>query len=79
MLGSLMTDLEGFFVPGMGWREMSKTLYLIVVFCLMGFGLSACGVKGSLELPPEVKKAEAATGPDGKKLHKPFILDGLIQ
>jgi predicted small lipoprotein YifL len=51
--------------------------------------LAACGVRGSLELPPEAKAAESrtATAESGQgkpagaapKPHKPFLLDGLIR
>lgn len=44
--------------------------------------LSGCGVRGSLQLPQEDKQAEAEAnknGPDGKPVHKPMILDGLLR
>lgn len=65
--------------PAMGWREMSNILRLMIIAVILGFGLSACGIKGPLELPPEAKQAKPAPGPDGKKPHKPFVLDGLIR
>lgn len=58
---------------------MSRALRLITVLGLVAFGVSACGVKGALEAPPEAKQAEPAPGPDGEKPHKPFVLDGLIR
>ena len=61
------------------WRDMTKALRLITILALVGFGVSACGVKGALEAPPGTKKAEPAHGPDGKKPHKPFVLDGVIR
>jgi predicted small lipoprotein YifL len=50
--------------------------------------VSACGVRGNLELPPEQKAAETSAQADsgqGKpentapKPHKGFILDGLLR
>lgn len=58
---------------------------------LMALAVSACGIRGPLELPPEAKaKAEADAAKAGTKdavvapdkapaRHRPFILDGLIQ
>lgn len=54
-------------------------------FCLgllvVAFGLSACGVRGGLEAPPEdIAAKKAAKAKPGKKApHRPFILDGLIR
>ena len=58
---------------------MSKALRLITILGLVGFGLTACGVKGPLEAPAGAKKAERVDGPNGKKSHEPFVLDGLIR
>ena len=58
---------------------MSKLLRLISVVAIIALGLTACGVKGTLEAPPEAKQAEPAPDADGKKPHKPFVLDGLIR
>lgn len=50
--------------------------------------VAACGVRGSLELPPEAKAQQnTATAESGQgkaageaaKPHKPFILDGLLR
>jgi len=50
--------------------------------------LAGCGVRGSLELPPEAKAQQnTATADSGQgkaageaaKPHKPFILDGLLR
>lgn len=57
---------------------------------LAALAVSACGIRGPLELPPEAKaKAEADAAKAGAKDatapskapagHRPFILDGLIQ
>lgn len=52
---------------------------------LLAVALSACGVRGSLDAPPDAKaeqdkaKAEASKSPGTKAEHKPFILDGLIR
>jgi len=58
---------------------MSKALRLITLLGLVGFGVSACGVKGALEAPADAKKVEKVDGPSGPKTHKPFILDDLIR
>ncbi len=53
-----------------------------LVLVLAVIALAGCGVRGSLELPPEAKaqQAEASKpGPDGKPEHKPFILDRLLR
>jgi predicted small lipoprotein YifL len=58
---------------------------IIVVVC--AFGVSGCGVRGSLEAPPEAKADKTATAESGQgkpegatgKPHKDFILDGLIR
>ncbi len=52
-----------------------------VLVLLVAFALTGCGVRGSLQLPPEDKAAEAPAkpDPDGKSGHKPFILDGLLR
>ena len=60
---------------------MSLGLKNAVVLMLV-IVLAGCGVRGSLELPPEAKaqQAEAAKpGPDGKPEHRPFILDRLLR
>ena len=62
----------------------------IVMCCtFLAIGLAGCGVRGSLELPPEAKAKQAQTAqaesgqgkPAGAapKPHKPFILDGLLR
>lgn len=67
---------------------MSMRLIAGMLFALAALGLSGCGVRGSLEAPPDAKAAGTATSPeDGdpgensaapKKAHRPFILDGLL-
>ena len=61
----------------------------LVCCTLLAIGLAGCGVRGSLELPPEAKaeqsqtaQAESGQGkPAGAapKPHKPFLLDGLLR
>ena len=61
----------------------------IVVAVLMAAALAGCGVRGSLEPPPEAKANGTATSSDaadaGKdsavkpKPFRPFILDGLLR
>ena len=56
---------------------------------VLALGLAGCGVRGSLELPPEAKaeqtqtaQAESGQGkPAGAapKPNKPFLLDGLLR
>jgi predicted small lipoprotein YifL len=54
---------------------------------LVAVGVAGCGVRGSLEAPPEAKaeKTAAAQSGQGKpegaapKPHKDFVLDGLIR
>lgn len=59
-------------------------LHLVLAIVLMtALGLTACGRKGPLERPPHAeKRAEGATGPDGKpsdRPQRPFILDKLVR
>lgn len=57
---------------------MDKSLRIAIIIGLAaGLGLAGCGVKGPLEKPADAPKDEV--GPDGKKPHKSFILDGLIR
>ena len=44
--------------------------------------LAGCGVRSSLDLPQESKQTlaeQSKPGPDGKPVHRPFILDGLLR
>lgn len=66
-------------------------MWSLAVLMLAGVAMSVagCGVRGSLDLPPEAKAKQqqtaAADSGQGKpagataKPHKPFILDGLIR
>jgi predicted small lipoprotein YifL len=70
---------------------VSKATRLFVILpalAVMAAGLSACGRRGALELPPAEKPAPAAQGqilsdpapaaPEKKKPDTPFILDPLL-
>lgn len=60
-------------------------LSLLLALCALGVG--ACGVRGSLDRPPEAKADATATAQSGQgkpegaagKPHKDFVLDGLIR
>jgi predicted small lipoprotein YifL len=68
---------------------MTRTLRALVLALTATSLVAGCGVRGSLELPPEAKAAESrtATADSGQgkpagaapKPHKDFILDGLIR
>jgi predicted small lipoprotein YifL len=66
---------------------MVKSIKLSAVLAAVGLGLAGCGVRGSLEMPPDAKpdataKADSGQGkPEGatSKPHKEFILDGLLR
>jgi predicted small lipoprotein YifL len=68
---------------------MTRTLRALGLAFIATSLLAACGVRGSLDLPPEAKAAESrtATADSGQgkpagaapKPHKDFILDGLIR
>jgi len=66
---------------------MTSWVRALLTVSALAFALGGCGLKGSLESPPEAKAeatAEAQSG-QGKaenaapKPHKPFVLDGLIR
>jgi predicted small lipoprotein YifL len=58
---------------------MTKALHIAIgLIFLATLGLAGCGVKGPLKKPADAPK-ETAIGPDGKKPHRSFILDGLIR
>ena len=72
------------------WADFMRNAGRLVVCCtVLALGLVGCGVRGSLELPPEAKaeqtqtaQAESGQGkPAGAapKPHKPFLLDGLLR
>ncbi len=57
---------------------MIKTLMVMLsVAAFTVFTLSGCGVKGQLQRPADAPK-DTAVGPDGKKPHKPNVLDALL-
>ena len=57
---------------------MSKAARIAMgLIFLATLGLSGCGQKGALERPAGAPK-QAVAGPDGKKPHRSFILDGLL-
>lgn len=68
---------------------MMNAARLLICGSIVGLGLAGCGVRGSLELPPEAKAEQAQTAqaesgqgkPAGAapKPHKPFILDSLLR
>ncbi len=68
---------------------MTRTLRALALALTATTLLAACGVRGSLELPPEAKAEESrtATADSGQgkpagaapKPHKDFLLDGLIR
>ena len=66
---------------------LKDKIKLGVVVILLAVGLSACGVRGSLEAPKEAKADPTAPADSGQgkaegtalKPHKPFVLDGLIR
>jgi len=63
-------------------------LRTVLILALLGALLSGCGVRGSLKAPPVAQADGTATsaeeGDPGensaapKKVHRPFILDGLL-
>ncbi len=66
---------------------MGIAVRLSLLLALCALGISACGVRGSLENPPEARAERTATAESGQgkpegaaiKPHKDFILDGLIR
>ncbi len=66
---------------------MRSTIRILISLIFVGaLSLSACGVKGPLEPPPEASKAETDTGAGTPgtakkkgKPHRSFILDGLLR
>jgi len=70
-------------------KSTAKTSVAMLMTAALCFGLAACGVRGSLDPPPQAKatgtarSAEAAgTQPDSAakpKPHEGFILDGLLR
>jgi predicted small lipoprotein YifL len=66
---------------------MGNAARLSLLLMLCALGLAACGVRGSLDIPPEAKADQTATAESGqgkpegatRKPHKDFVLDGLIR
>ena len=62
---------------------------LVLCCTVLALGLTGCGVRGALQLPPEAKAKQAQTAqadsgqgkPAGAapKPHKPFLLDDLLR
>lgn len=58
---------------------------ITALLALIAFGAAGCGVRGSLDPPPEgaidnvERTGSGGTGPDGEKHHDSFVLDGLIR
>jgi len=68
-------------------EHMTTAFRVILIVGVCAFGVGGCGVRGSLEAPPEarVDKTASANSGQGKseqaapQPHKDFILDGLIR
>ncbi|MBU2582169.1 MAG: hypothetical protein KJ622_10660 [Alphaproteobacteria bacterium] len=70
---------------------MSSVRTIVIVAFAIALPLAGCGVRGSLDAPPEAKAAGTAVSPDAsgtaegsagtqkKKEHRPFILDGMLR
>lgn len=66
-----------------------KSAARLSVCVVLAASVAGCGVRGSLDLPPEAKAEQAQTAQadsgqgkpegDAPKPHKPFILDGLLR
>lgn len=73
----------------MAARVRTKSGITVALVIAAALGLSACGVKGPLEAPPEAKVAGDAKSADSadpgknseapKKPHEGFILDPLLR
>jgi predicted small lipoprotein YifL len=63
---------------------MVKWVRLSASLAAFALGLGGCGVRGSLDIPPEATATAKADSGQGKpigappKPHKEFILDGLL-
>ncbi len=58
--------------------QMNNALRIAMAMAFLAtLGLSGCGKKGQLQKPADAPK-EAPVGPDGKKPHRPFVLDRLL-
>jgi predicted small lipoprotein YifL len=60
-------------------RSRLQLVTALVLSASVAASLSACGVRGSLESPPEAKTSEAPRKPGEPAPHKPSILDPLIR
>lgn len=68
---------------------MSSVRTIAVLLIAVALPLTGCGVKGSLDSPPQAKAEGTATSPDAKgtaensaapqKEHRPFVLDSLLR
>jgi predicted small lipoprotein YifL len=66
---------------------MRTTVKIGLLLAICAFGAAGCGVRGSLEAPPEAKADKTATADSGQgkpegaapRQHKDFVLDGLIR
>jgi predicted small lipoprotein YifL len=66
---------------------MCTTIKIGLLLAICAFGAAGCGVRGSLEAPPEAKADKTATAESGQgkpegatpRQHKDFVLDGLIR
>lgn len=73
--------------PSRALTAMKSWVRAIVTVSGLALALSGCGLKGSLENPPEAKAEATADAQSGQgksengapKPHKPFVLDGLIR
>ncbi len=67
-------------------RALKSKLIIVAALCM---ALAGCGIRGSLEAPPEAKATGTAVSPEAhdagkdsaakKKQHRPFVLDGLLR
>jgi predicted small lipoprotein YifL len=73
----------------MGEGRMSSYGKCAALLILLALPLAGCGIKGSLDAPPEAKATGTVVAPDAKgtakgskgpkKRHRPSILDGLLR
>lgn len=67
----------------------SSNLIRLALSGLAAVALAGCGVRGSLDAPPEAKAAGTATSAEAgaagsnsaatPKPHRPFVLDGILR
>ena len=68
---------------------LGKLIHPVILAAVLSIALTGCGIRGSLEAPPEAKASGTAVSPEAhdagedsaapRKEHRPFILDGLIR